>query len=403
MVSVQHPIFAVLAIAVAAPLIAELPLGVRLPVVVIEVVLGAFFGPHGVGWIATGPFLDLMQTAGLGAMLFMAGTEIDFRAIAGRPLRLGIGGWFVSAVLAFVVVGLLHVVPGVHAPMMVVLALTTTNLGVMLPVLRDAGVLDSAFGRQFLAAGTIGELAPIVAVSLALSTLYSTWQEFALLLAFLGVVAATGFVGARTRAPRLLAWLSRTLQSSSQTPIRISLLLLASFFVLSEAWGFEGILGAFAAGMVIGVATRGEECEDYRMKLEAVIFGWLVPFFFVGTGLHFDVAALWRSTATLVLLPTFLVLLLLVRGAPALLYRNELPAGQRVPFALSSSVASVGLVIVITEIGKATQKMNPDVAQALVAAALLSVLVFPTVAGSLLGRQPAAPAVPAGDGRTLES
>ncbi|MCM8597942.1 MAG: cation:proton antiporter, partial [Candidatus Accumulibacter sp.] len=295
-----------MAIAVTAPLLAELPVGVRIPVVVLEVVLGAVVGPHALGWVQTGEFLDLMQKVGLGAMLFMAGTEIDFRTIAGRPLTLALVGWVASAAVAFVVVGVLHAVPSVHAPMMVVLALTTTNLGVMIPVLRDAGVVESAFGRIFLAQGAIGELAPIVGVSLALSTAYSTWQEFTLLLAFLAVVLAVAFVGAQARAPRLLEWLGRTLRSSSQTPVRMSLLLVAAFFVLSETWGFEGILGAFAAGMAVGVATRGEDCEAFQMKLEAVVFGWLVPFFFVGTGLHFDAGALLRSTDTMVLVPTFL-------------------------------------------------------------------------------------------------
>lgn len=386
MVSLQHPILAVMAIAVTAPLLAELPVGVRIPVVVLEVVLGAVVGPHALGWVQTGEFLDLMQKVGLGAMLFMAGTEIDFRTIAGRPLTLALVGWVASAAVAFVVVGVLHAVPSVHAPMMVVLALTTTNLGVMIPVLRDAGVVESAFGRIFLAQGAIGELAPIVGVSLALSTAYSTWQEFTLLLAFLAVVLAVAFVGAQARAPRLLEWLGRTLRSSSQTPVRMSLLLVAAFFVLSETWGFEGILGAFAAGMAVGVATRGEDCEAFRMKLEAVVFGWLVPFFFVGTGLRFDAGALLRSTDTMVLVPTFLLLLLLVRGLPTLLFRNELPPRERLPFAFASSVASVGLVIVITEIGKSTQKMNLDVAQALVAAALLSILVYPTLTGATIAR-----------------
>ncbi|MFO1313164.1 MAG: cation:proton antiporter [Burkholderiales bacterium] len=389
-----HPVLVILAAAVVAPLLAELPVGRRVPIVVLEVLLGIVVGPHVLGLIEASDFVSTMSSIGVAALLFMAGMEIDFAAISGRPLTLALRGWAISAAIALLAIVGLHVVPGVVAPMMTTIALTTTGLGALMPILRDGGRLDTPFGRMALAAGTIGEVGPIVAVALALSTRYSAWQEFAFLLVFLGVVAMVAAVGVGARHPRLLAILSRTMHASSQLPVRLALLTMAALFVLSDALGLEGILGAFAAGMVVGLATRGEEGEQFRIKIDAVCFGWFTPFFFVGTGIAFDVGALTRDLETMLLIPTFLVLFLLTRGLPALIYRNDLARAELLPFALLPSVASLGLIVIITRIGAQAYHMNPDIAQALIAAGLLSSLVFPIVAGALLSRVSAPAPVP---------
>jgi Kef-type K+ transport system membrane component KefB len=362
----------------------------------LEVVLGILIGPHVLGLVQFGPggvlgapfggFLSVMFLVGVAATLFMAGMEIDFAKISGRPLSLALRGWIASLGLALLVVALLHVIPGVHAPMMVVIALSTTGLGVLLPILRDGGQLETPFGRQLLAAGTIGEVGPIVAVSLALSDRYSSLQEFGFLLALLALVGLAAAVGMRARPPKLLALLSRMMQTSTQLPVRLALLLLAGFIVVSAEFGFEAILGAFVAGMVVGLATRGEEGKPFRAKIDAVCFGWFTPFFFVGTGIQFDLGALTRDATTMLLVPAFLVLFLMVRGVPVFLYRNDVPKPERLPFALSASVASLGLVVVITQIGLQTKNMNPEIAQALVVAALLSLLLYTTLVGFLLSR-----------------
>lgn len=381
-----HPIFWMFVAAVAAPLLAEIPLGFKVPVVVLEVVLGIVIGPHVLGLVPFEGFVVAMFAFGMASTLFMAGMELDFGAIKGRPLILGVGGWIVSLVLGIAVVGLLHVIPRVDAPLMVTLALCTTGLGVLIPVFRDGGLLDTRFGRLILAAGTIGEVGPIVAMSLVLSQQYSTVQEAGFLLAFLAIVAFAAAVGLRARPPRFLAFLERQMHASTQLPVRISLLLLASMFVLAEDFGFESILGAFAAGMIIGQATRGDDGRPLREKMEAISFGWFYPFFFVGTGVKFDVAALGRDMTTMLLVPAFAALFLLIRGAPLIICRKDLSRSERLPFALSSAIPSLSIIVVITEIGVRTRQMNPDVATALVGAALLSVMLFPTIADVLLGR-----------------
>ena len=379
-----YPAFWLLVAAVVAPLLAEIPLGFKIPVVVLEVLLGIALGPHGLGVLHFEGLVAAMFAFGMAATLFMAGMELDWERIRGRPLVLAAGGWVVSLLLALAVVGVLHIVPYVDAPIMVALTLATTSLGVLLPVFRDSGHLDTSFGRLLLAAGTIGEVGPIVVMSLVLSRRYSTWQEAGFLLIFLGIIVVAAALGMGRHPPRLVEFLHRTMHASTQLPVRMSLLLVAGLFVLAEELGFESIFGAFAAGMLVGLVTRGESGPPMRAKIDAVFFGWFSPFFFVGTGIRFDLAALTRDLETMVLIPTFLLLFLLVRGVPVVLYRNYLQPDERIPFVLASGVASLSIVVVITDIGLRAGAMNSDIAAALVGAALLSLMIFPTIAGVLL-------------------
>lgn len=331
------------------------------------------------------------------AVLFMAGMEIDFKCIRGRPLSLGVRGWIASLVLAVLVVAVLHVIPEVQAPMMVVIALTTTGLDTLLPILRDSGQFEAPFGRMRLAAGPPGEVGPIVAVSLALSERYSTWQEFLFLLRFPGLVALAAAIGVGVRPPKVISLVSRTMHASTQLPVRIALLILGGLVLITNVFGFEAAFGTFAGGMIVGLATRGPDGEPFRVNIDAVCFGWFAPFFYVGTGIAFDVVALARDITTMLLLPAFLALFLLVRGLPVFLYRRDLAKPELLPFALSTAVTSLGLVVVIAHVGLQTKHMNPDIAQALVGAALLSLLVFPTLSRVLLSRaQPAASPIQSG-------
>ena len=166
-----------------------------MPVVVIEVLLGIVIGPHVMDLVHFDAFVSMMFTFAMATTLFMAGMELDFSQIKGRPLTLAIAGWGISVALGIVVVGIFHLVPAVHAPMMVTLALCTTGLGALIPIFRDSGQLETAFGRLMIAAGTVGEVAPIVAMSLLLSQRYSTWQEVGFLVVFLAIVGVAAAVG----------------------------------------------------------------------------------------------------------------------------------------------------------------------------------------------------------------
>jgi Kef-type K+ transport system membrane component KefB len=180
--------------------------------------------------------------------------------------------------------------------------------------------------------------------------------------------------------------LARTMHQSTQLPVRLALLLLGALVFLCEGMGFEAAFGAFAAGMIVGVATRGPDGEGFRTKIDAVCFGWFAPFFFVGTGVAFNVSALGHNPATMLLIPAFLALFLAARGLPALLYRRDLDGADLLPLGLFSAVSSLGIVVVVANAGQKSGHMHSDTAQSLIGAALLSLLAYPTLARALMAR-----------------
>ena len=383
---IGHPVFWILAAAVLAPLLAEIPTPFKVPVVVLEVLLGIVIGPHVLKLVQFDGFVATMFDIGTATTLFMGGMELDFADTKGRPMLLAVGGWSISVLLSVTIVSLLHAIPHVRTPLVVALAMCTTGLGVVAPGIRDSGHLGTGFGRFVLAAGTLGEVGPIVAMSLLLSEQYSIWQEGAFLLMFLVIIAAALAIGMGARPPKVLEILGRHMNKSTQLPVRISVFVLAGLLFLAQRFGFENFTGAFAAGMVLGASTRGERGSVLRDKMETLSFGWFYPFFFVGAGIQFDLGALGHDVPTMLLVPAIAVLFLVIRGIPAFLYRGSVDAAHLLPLAFSSAVPSLTIIVVIAQSGVRAKSMTPDVAAALIGAAMLSILLFPTIAGSLLSR-----------------
>lgn len=390
----NHPVFIVMAVAVVATLLAEIPIGFRLPVVVLEMLLGIVIGPHGLAITDAGGLLGwLGGTAGLAALFFMGGVELDLDRVRGRPLSLAMKGWLLSLVLGLSAAAVLYLLHVIHSPILFGLALTTTSLGMLLPIFKDSGELDTRFGRFTLAAGALGEFGPVIFMSLVLTGEFRHWQEALLMLAFVAIAFAAAIMALRLRPPKMLQLLTRTMHSSAQLPVLLSVLLLTAFLVLSEKFGFEGILGAFAGGMIVGLATRGKQGEPLREKIDAIGFGFFMPFFFVVSGIKFDVSALVKDLKTMLLLPVFLILILVIRGLPVIFYRADLEKNERLPFALYSASA-LPMIVALTEIGVRTGRMDPDIAAALIGAGMASVLLFPTLAGALRSRRAGADSSP---------
>jgi len=385
-----HPALLVIAVAVAAALLAEIPIGIRLPVGVLQLALGILVGPHVLGLARVDGLLAAFGFFGTCALFFMAGMELDLDRVRGAPLSLALRGWLVSLVLAGLFAGLLHALPFVRLPFFVAIALTTTALGLLVPILRDSDDLETPFGRQVLAAGAAGEFGPVVVMSIAFAHETSGWVQAGLMLAFVALAIVCAVIALRPHPPHLLALLNRSMHKSAQLPVLLAMLLLATFVVLAQGLGLEALLGAFAAGMVLGLATRGADEGPMRAKIEALTFGFFVPFFYVTSGMNFDLTALVTSGRALLLVPLFLLLLLVVRGIPVLLYRKELSPDDRAPFVLYTSMG-LPILIAVTQIGVQSGRMAPDVAAALVGSGVISVLVFPALALHLRRSSPSFP------------
>lgn len=372
-------------IAVASPLLSEMTGKLAVPEIVFQIGLGIVIGRYALDIAHLDAVITGLSDLGLSYLIFLAGYELNIDRIRGKPVRLATLGWLISLAIGFAAAFDL-VSTGVARDTIVVgLGLTTTALGTIMPMLRDAGVLPTPFGSHIMAIGTLGEFGPIVAVALLLTRKDPVLTSL-LLVAFVIVAVATTIVATRTHPPRLVRVLSRHLESSAQLPVRLSLLLILLLVLLADKLGLDVLLGAFSAGIVVRRIATGDEADLVRGKLEAIGFGFLIPIFFVVSGITFDLHVFIQHPEQLWRVPLFLGLMLLARGLPVyLLYRKELPRRQWPPMALLSATG-LPLIVVITSIAIAEDRIREVNAASLVLAGLLSVVIFPALAIGQLRR-----------------
>ena len=366
-------LFVVAMVAALAPLVVGLLARLRVPQVVVLIVGGVVIGPQVLGW-AEPASIGLLANVGLGFLFLLAGYELDLTLFRQKAGRLALVGWAVTVVLALAVVGLLEAAGLVRAFVPVALALTTTALGTLLPILRDNDMLGGPFGRYVLAAGAVGEFLPVVAIAIFLGANGK----------FLGLISLCA-VGALalllTVAPRLVPGrVARIMRegehATAQTTLRWTVALLLLLLVVANDFGLDVVLGAFLAGVVLRRWAPGD-VHALEEKLDAVGYGFFIPVFFVASGMGLDLRSIVEAPGRLIL---FFVLLLAVRGLPTLLvYRTALPLPQRVELVFLAATA-LPLLVALSAIGLETGTMLPQNAAALVGAGVLSVLVFPAAA-----------------------
>ena len=301
---------------------------------------------------------------------------------ASKSGRLALVGWFVSLALAFGIVGLLEAAGFVNAFVPVSLALTTTALGTLLPILRESGMNRGPLSRYVLSAGAVGELLPVFAIALFLSAN----SEFVAVLSLLSVGALALVLIFVPRVFRRSARLRRIVRAgehdAGQITVRFAVVLLLGLLAVAARFGLDVVLGAFLAGAVLRRWAPGE-IQTLEHKLDAIGFGFFIPIFFVVSGMTLDVVSIVENPLRLVV---FFVLLVVVRGLPTLLlYRGVLPLNERVQLMLLVATA-LPLLLALSAIGLANGTMRPENAAALVGAGVLSVLVFPTLATAMFHR-----------------
>jgi Kef-type K+ transport system membrane component KefB len=380
----------VLVAALTPMVVAAIP-GPGLPQVVILILAGVLIGPQGLG-LADTTGIKLISNVGLGFLFLLAGYELDPRLLRAHAGRLAIIGWSISAVIAVGAVAILGSFGFLRAFVPIGLALTTTALGTLLPILHDHHMLSGEFGRYVLAAGAVGELFPIVAISLFL-TGRGEFVAIASILA-VGVMAILLTLVPRIIGPaRVRAIIRQGRRATSQTTLRWSIVLLLLLLVAAQRFGLDVVLGAMLAGMVLRSWTHGIDVDVTPLegKLDAVGYGFFIPVFFVASGMALDVQSIAENPLRLLV---FFVLLLVVRGLPSLLvYRRALPLRQRVEMTFITAT-TMPLLIALAAIGLSTGVMIPANAAALVGAGVLSVLVYPLIAIALARRGGTVPAGP---------
>jgi Kef-type K+ transport system membrane component KefB len=389
MVDVDATSFLVIVVAAATAgiFVAVLEPRIALPVVVVELLLGIIIGPDVADIAQVDKFTNFFGNLGLGMLFFFAGYEIDFDRIKGRPLELALAGWVLSLALAFGVGGVLEAAGIVLSLLYSGSATATTAIGTLIPILRDRGELETEFGPYILGAGAVGEFGPILLITLILSTSHPA-HEAVLLIAFVVMALILALLVVRSM---FRGWpiLERTFETSSQLAVRFTVVLVFGLVSLATELGLDLLLGGFVAGIIVRQALQGFEVTVFESKLTAVGYGFFIPFFFITSGMKFDLDTLVSSASTALKLPLFLGMFLLVRGLPALvLYRRVLGARDRAALAFLSAT-ELPLVVAITTLAVEGGHMRASTSAALVGAAMISTLVFPLVGLRLRRDQPA--------------
>ncbi len=364
-----------------APFVVDLLPGHWVPQVVILILGGILIGPQALG-VTHPDSIVLFSNVGLGFVFLLAGQELELRMFRERAGRLALIAWGISVALALVVVGILDVTGVVKAFVPISIALTTTALGTLLPILRDNNMLAGDFGRYVIGAGATGELLPIVAIAIFLGTTSSV-------AAIISLVVIGGLALLFTLVPRLIRGrrVERVLlageHATSQTTLRWTVVLLLALLAFAAREGLDIVLGAFLAGIVLRQWAPGN-VRSLEEKLDAIGYGFFIPVFFVYSGMTLDVRSIAEAPLRLVL---FFVLLLAVRGLPALLvYRRALTPRERTQM-MFITATTLPLLVALTQIGLANGTMFPENAAALVGGGVLSVVAFPAAAVAVGARR----------------
>ncbi|MEQ7009264.1 cation:proton antiporter [Actinopolymorpha sp. B17G11] len=381
-------LFFVSLIALCAPTVLGFFPRSGIPSVVVAIAAGVVLGPAGLKLIRVDSPLEILALLGLAFLLFLAGLEIDVRRMRGHLLRAVLAGYGLTLVLSVLAGLLFDALDWVRSPLLLAVTLSATSLGLVVPVLTDAGEAEGATGLRVLAAASVAEFGGVLLLSLLFSTSGgSIGERIVMLVVFAALVAAVGVaVSLAGRSMRLGGVLRRLQDTTAELRVRAAVALLIGFVVLAQRFGLETILGAFVAGVIVGIVDHDTTTHPrFRAKLEAIGYGFLVPVFFITSGLQLDLRGLVASPSALLRVPAFLLALLIVHGVPAALYVRAVGTRASIAAGLLQAT-SLPLIVVAAEIGVVQDLLSPVNAAALVGAGLLSTLIFPAAALALLRR-----------------
>jgi Kef-type K+ transport system membrane component KefB len=381
-----------LAVVLAVAFFSRLVLGLvprfRVPGVVIEIILGIIIGPSVLGWATADEPVQILALVGLAFLLFLSGLEIELDQLRGRLLRVAGLGLGASVLLGLLAGYVLDASGLISNPLLVGVTLVATSLGLVIPVLKEGGLSTTPFGQLVIVGSTLGDFTAVLLLSLLFSRDASgTGSKLILLGVFvlLLVIIAASVVGLGRRM-KISQVLVRLQDTTAQIRVRGAVLLLVVLVVVAEKTGLETILGAFVAGAVISMIDRDVKHTHplFRVKLDAIGYGFLVPIFFITSGIRFDLEALRDDLSTLALVPIFLLALLVVRGLPALVYRRQVNSLRSTLAAGLLQATSLPFIVTASMIGVDIGALTPATGAAFVAAGLLSALLFPVISLSLL-------------------
>ncbi len=367
-------------VAAICPLIAQSIPGKPIPETVFLLLAGALFGPHLLGTIHLTDSVGLLSDLGLAFLFLLAGYEISPKNLTSNQGKRGLVTWIVSLALAFLAVRLSPTFSISHIDgIAIAIALTTTALGTLMPIMKERQLMGTRVGNSILAYGTWGELCPILAMALLLST-RAEWKTVLILLVFVAIAVTAAIVPSKAKKAghKAFSFITTNANTTSQTMVRITVLLLVGLVALSAVFDLDIVLGAFAAGFVLRyIIPEGNETLEH--KLEGMGYGFLIPIFFVASGAKIDLTAVFAQP---VLLVGFIVMLLLIRAVPVFAALStgkdtrDLSSHNRLAVALYCTTA-LPIIVAVTSVAVTSGAMEQETASVLVAAGAITVFLMP--------------------------
>jgi Kef-type K+ transport system membrane component KefB len=365
--------------AVLAPFLNRWPLLARTPIVAIELLLGVMIGPSFANLLSSDETITFLKELGLVFLFFQAGFEIKHYQIGRPELRLGAVAWLISIICALAFSSLLWASGLIGAPFLVAIILPTTAFGILIPVLKQSGDLESALGRFVLGSAAVGELAPLILASIALAHEKHHFHQALLSLMFLGIAAGSIYLVVKYRSETHIAQMAKWLGAGGVLPFRVAMFILLGFVSLADSFGMETVVGAYAAGMAIAMLAGAAGDETLEDRLASIGSGFFVPLFFVVSGVTFNLPLLISSPSSIFQFFIFCLVFICIRLVPLCLYQRHLSQRDVLAQGLLSST-TLPLVVAITYLGAQSGQMRQETATALVGAAIMTVTAFPTLA-----------------------
>lgn len=371
------------------PLLAKRLERFGIPIVVYEIIAGMIIGTSGFNFVQPSEVLNFLAEFGFAFLMFLSGLELDLRLLTPtrqapegqhrltQPLAMGILMFAATVVLALVATLLTAPTGATNNPMLFGLILSTTSLGVVVPVLKERDLTGSLFGQYTLVAASIADFATLILLTTVIAVLsrgltLDLLLIPTLLLIFLIVARYSARVSRGGRLQRAMENISST---TAQIRVRGAIALMVTWVVLAEAFGVELILGAFLAGAIAGLFASHEE-EIAREKLEAIGYGFFVPIFFIMVGVRFNLEAVMESTQGLILLAWLVVVAFIVKLVPTLMlklrfnWRQTISAGMLLSSRLSLIIAAAAIAL---NMGLISEIVNSEI----ILLAIITVTISP--------------------------
>ena len=369
---------------------------VRLPIVVGEILAGIVIGQSGFNLVQKTPTLDFLAEFGFTFLMFLSGLEVSFgmlshslrdgkkRFHAGGPIPLAFLNFGFTLLLATAIGFALKHFGMTRNGILMGLILSTTSLGIVVPILKERGMNATPYGQLVLVSSLLSDFATLLLLSLTIGVIsHGFGFEILFFLVLLAAFLAAARLGQwAKRIPGLLRMIDELSHATGQLRVRGAFALMVILVALAQALGVELILGAFLAGAITSL-LGGDDKTPLREKLDAIGYGFFVPIFFIMVGANFDLRALLSSSSALLLVPILIVAAYVVKFLPALVF---LPAnGWRKTFAAGALLSSrLSLIIAASAIALKLELVSPATNSAIILLAIVTCTVSPVLFNKIL-------------------